>query len=141
MALTDEEKRQLAQLEASLLADDPQLAHRLRGTGQRALPVQRMMGTALGLVVGLAMLVAGLQTNVLLSVLGFLVMLAACALAIGGGRPASGSTRAARVQQRRAPHHPAGGSSARNRTRRPGGDAEFMDRMEERWRRRQNGGR
>lgn len=150
MALTDEELRQLAQLEASLLADDPQLAHRLRGPGPRSLPFGRMMASALGLVVGLAMLVAGLQGNVLFSVLGFLLMLAACALAIGGGRSASSSGRGGRARQRQGLHGTGRHGTGRRRTgqspgasslhtRRSGGEGEFMDRVEDRWRRRQHG--
>lgn len=126
MALTEEEKRLLAQLEASLTAEDPQLANRLRGAGQRRLPVRRMALAVTGVAAGLTLLVIGMQTHLVVSVLGFLVMLAAAVIGMGAWRDDD-------------PDRP--GHTAKSRGRRPlvPHDGEFIDRIEERWRRRHDG--
>lgn len=133
MALTDEERRQLAQLEASLAADDPHLASTLRGGRPKRVPVRRIVVATVGLAAGIALLIIGMQTDPLVSVLGFLVMLVSSVVAIGAwhtpGQPAGSSSRPRRPRSgRRGPRPPRGGSG------------DFMNRMEERWRRRREQG-
>ena len=131
MALTDEERRQLAQLEASLAADDPHLASTLRGGRPKRVPVRRIVVATVGLAAGIALLIIGMQTDPLVSVLGFLVMLVSSVVAIGAwhnpGQQA-GPSRPHRQLGRRGPRPPRGGSG------------DFMNRMEERWRRRREQG-
>ncbi len=83
MALTEEERRRLAQLEADLAADDPKLANALRGSGHRWARRQTVLA-ALLFFVGLAALVGGMEVHWLVSVLGFVVMLGAAVLALRG---------------------------------------------------------
>ncbi|HET9128560.1 MAG TPA: DUF3040 domain-containing protein [Propionibacteriaceae bacterium] len=132
MALTDEERRQLAQLEASLAADDPHLASTLRGARPKRVPVRRIVVATVGLAAGIALLIIGMQTDPLVSVLGFLVMLVSSVVAVGAWHNPDqppGSPRPRRTPGHRRPRTP---------HQRSGGD--FMNRMEERWRRRREQG-
>lgn len=84
MALSEQEQKLLAQLEASLAADDPELARTLRGSSTDRPAAPRRLGLAVfGLLVGLGGLVAGVQLHPLVSVLGFLLMLASVLVARG----------------------------------------------------------
>jgi hypothetical protein len=124
MPLSEHEQRLLEQMERQLYADDPKLASTLRGSG-RSLGHRVLVGI-IGIVIGLALLVAGVASQLwILGVAGFLVMLA-------GGWWASSSWH--------------GGTSASPGVSRPasgGGDTPrksgFMSRFEERWERRRDG--
>src|SRR6478735_6256267 len=132
MALSDEEQRLLEQMEAALAAEDPKLVNTLRGTGVRKVHRRRAAIAGVGFFVGLALLVVGLYLMstgpigyVALSILGFVIMVASAVTAIyswqhvGAVTPHDGSDR---------PRAPQGTSS----------DGTFMDKMEERWRRRRD---
>jgi hypothetical protein len=132
MALSEEEQRLLEQMEAALAAEDPKLVNTLRGTGVRKLHRRRAAIAGVGFFVGLALLVVGLYLMssgpigyVGLSLLGFGIMVAAAVTAIyswqhvGTSAPTRGGERP-RAQQ---------GTSS---------DGSFMDKMEERWRRRRD---
>ncbi|MGJ3507334.1 DUF3040 domain-containing protein [Enemella sp. A6] len=126
MPLSEEEKRLLAQMEAALAADDPKLAENLRGTTRRKVS-RRTAGLAgIGFFVGLAALIGGLQIHPVVSIIGFLLMLAGAVVAISAWRNVDPTAVTAPDEPRPA--------------RSPGGAGEdsFMDRMEERWRRRQD---
>lgn len=124
MALSEEERKLLEQLEASLVAEDPKLAETMRGTGQIRIHRKRATLAGLGFVLGLLILVLGVQIHPLVSVAGFVVMLASAIVGINSWQRIGGDDgRAQRV-----PH---GGP-------RPG-NQEFMDKLEERWRRNQRG--
>lgn len=128
MPLSDEEKRLLAQMEAALAADDPKLAENLRGGRRRTLS-RRSAGLAgIAFFVGLAALVGGLQIHPAVSVLGFLLMLAGAVVAVSAWRNVDPSAPP-RPDEPRPARSPGGSSS---------GDDSFMNRMEERWRRRQD---
>jgi VIT1/CCC1 family predicted Fe2+/Mn2+ transporter len=132
MALSEEELRLLEQMEAALAAEDPKLVNTLRGTGVRKVHRRRAAIAGVGFFVGLALLVTGLYLMsdgpigyVALSLLGFAIMVTAAVTAIyswqhvGAVAPSRGGDRP-RAQQ---------GSSS---------DGTFMDKMEERWRRRRD---
>ena len=125
MALSEEEQRLLAQLEASLAAEDPKLAQTLRGHGPRQVPGKPLIIAVLGVIAGLALLIVGMQTHPLVSVGGFVVMLAACVYGVAAWQRRD-ATPVERPKQR--PAHT------------PAADHQFMDKMEERWRRRQEDG-
>ena len=136
MALSHEEQRRLEELEALLAQDDPKLAHTLRGTRHRPFTGRRAMTSGAGFLLGIGLLVAGMQWHWTISVLGFLVMLAA-AVHLVGERPGAPAEAGASS---------GGGSRRRGRTGRPSSgrpsapaSGEFMDRLEDRWRRRQRG--
>ena len=132
MALSDEEQRLLEQMEAALAAEDPKLVNAMRGTGVRRVHRRRAAIAGVGFFVGLALLIVGdLDDNLIfLSVLGFVVMVAAAVTAIYSWQHVGTSPDPGRGRRR-------GQDGARLRT----GDGQgFMDKMEERWRRRRDEG-
>ncbi|MFN8136070.1 MAG: DUF3040 domain-containing protein [Propionicimonas sp.] len=116
MALSDEEQKLLDQLEAALAAEDPKLASALRGTTHRW-ERRRAILAGLGLLVGLAALIGGMQVHPAISVVGFVVMLAAAVLGVTAWQQSADA---------------ADGQGAGGRA---GNHSEFLGRMDERWRR------
>ena len=132
MALSEEEQRLLEQMEAALAAEDPKLVNTLRGTGVRKVHRRRAAIAGVGFFVGLALLVVGLYLMsdgptgyVALSILGFAIMVTAAVTAIYSWQHVG--TIAPHTRRRPTPG-PQGSSS----------DGTFMDKMEERWRRRRD---
>lgn len=129
MALSEEEERALRQMEAALTAEDPKLSHALSGKGSRRVHRRRAGIAGVGFFVGLALLIIGMSVNPVLSVLGFVVMLAAAVTAIYSWQhvndaPSEGG------HERSKSHQPMPGSGSHG----------FMDRIEERWRKRRDEG-
>jgi hypothetical protein len=123
MPLSDEEARLLHQLEQSLAAEDPDFASTLRGSKLLAKSKRVAVVSGGGFLAGLGLLFAGAVTaHTWVGVLGFVVMLAAVYIFVTAGRQGFGSG-AERGRPASAP--------------KPSGS--FVDRMEERWQRRQNG--
>jgi hypothetical protein len=122
MALSEDEQRLLEQMEAALAAEDPKLANTLRGTTRRW-HRRRAVLAGIGFIAGITGLIAGMQIHAAVSVIGFVVMLAATVIGVSAWQ-----------QSGLAGDGPAGGRS--------GGTSErdFMGRMEDRWRRRQDDG-
>ena len=137
MPLSEHEQRLLEQMERALYAEDPKLASTLRGSDLRAIQRKRLVIGAFGLLAGLALVVAGVATQLVpVGVVGFLVMLGAAWYAYTGlktptavdptqvgGATSRGPAAAGRGSAKRKPK--SGGSS--------------MQRLEERWRRRREG--
>jgi len=121
----------LQQLEQSLTAEDPDFASTLSGSKLLANNRRNAALAGLGFVVGLVVLFAGAVSAITwLGILGFLTMLGAgYAFATAWRRGIAGEGEQAVSS---GPSGPRGGSS-RNK---PSGS--FVDRMEERWQRRQN---
>ena len=129
MALSDEEQRLLAQLEQSLAEDDPKLAHLMRGSRVRPTRGYRhLVAGGIGFLVGLTLLVLGIQTHWTVSVAGFVVMAASAASGLGLLPSRSGPR-----QHHHTPKQQAAAKAA------PSGS--MMDKFEERWRKRQDEGR
>jgi hypothetical protein len=130
MPLSEYEQRVLEQMERQLTSDDPRLANTLTSRGRR--PVLRYVLGGIGAVVGLLLLVVGAAASqVWLGVLGFVVMFASVAIAFARPRsaqPASGPVGVVR---------PDGSTQKRPAAPRKKG---FMNRMEDRWDRRREGG-
>jgi Protein of unknown function (DUF3040) len=135
--LSEHEERMLDQIERALEADDPKFAHTVRTSDPRVHYKRRAVKAALGFLLGVALLLAGVVSKIIeVGVAGFLVMLASSMWALTSWRRIGGSPAAAprpssvtTLKRRR----------RKRRQRRPGGQG-FMERMEERWRRRQEGG-
>jgi hypothetical protein len=137
--LSEHERRQLEQIEAALRAGDPRFAEALRVADPRVHYRRRVIAAALGLLAGVALLLAGVVVNVILiAVAGYVVMLACSLWGVTGYRRMTGSTTG------RAP----GTDSGSGNKRRPAGDRRagkqarpgLMGRLEQHWRR-QHGGR
>ena len=140
MPLSEEEQRLLQQMERALADEDPKFASALRGISLRSHNRRRAVAGTLGFAVGIALLMAGVIVPLtIVSVVGFVVMLASAYVALTywrrAGHPeestAAGSASDAtlRATIRRTP----GGSADRDSTG-------FMDRLEQRWRRRRESG-
>jgi hypothetical protein len=106
--LSEHEQRQLEQIEQALRAGDPRFAGAVRGAGPRVHYRRRVIAAALGFLLGVGLLLAGVVVNVVpVAVAGFAAM-AACSLwAVTSYRRMTGGTTG------RAPA--AGGSSGGNR--------------------------
>jgi len=122
MPLSDEEARLLHQLEQSLAAEDPDFASTLRGSKLLAKSKRVATLSIVGFLVGLGLLFGGVvMARTLLGVLGFVVMFGAVYVFVTAGRKGFSATEVG---------HP---SAA------PKPSGSFVDRMEERWHRRQQG--
>jgi len=143
--LSDEELRLLEQMERALVEEDPKLASTLRGTSLRRSARRRAILAGLIFAVGIAVLMAGAVTQLwYVGIVGFVIMLTSATVALGSMRgPQSGT-------EPQVTDHASGFTVIEGgrpgRTRRPRNRAtsshSFMERMEERWRRRRedNGG-
>lgn len=127
MPLSEEEKRLLAQMEAALAADDPKLAENLRGGRRRTVSRRTAALAGVGFFVGLALLIGGLQVHPAISIVGFVLMLVGAIVAVSSWRHVDPSASEAADAPR--PNSPAGPRTD---------DSNFMSRMEERWKRRQD---
>lgn len=124
MPLSDHEQRLLEQIERALYAEDPKFASSVRTTDLRTHYRRRLIRSAIGFVVGLAILMAGVVTQafyLVVGVVGFLVMLGFALLGVSAWRKLTGS-RPGRAPGPAAPQRPS-----------------VMERFEERWRRRREG--
>ena len=128
MPLSEHERRQLEQIEQALRADDPRFADAVAAADPRLHYKRRVIAAALGLLMGVGLLLAGVVINVIpVAVAGFVVMLACSLWAVSSYRRMTGTTTG-RV--------PAKGRRAGKQA-----GSGLMGRLEERWRRRQEGGR
>jgi hypothetical protein len=138
--LSEHEQRQLEQIEQALRADDPRFADAVAAADPRVHYRRRVIAAALGFVIGVGLLLAGVVINVIpVAVAGFVVMLACSLWAVTSYRRMTGiTTGRAPAQARRSGKERRGAKGGR-----PGGQAGsgLMGRLEERWRRRQERGR
>ena len=134
MPLSEHEQRQLEQIERALRADDPRFADAVAAADPRVLHRRRAIAAALGFVIGVGLLLAGVVIKlILIAVAGFVVMLACGMWAVTRYRRMTGITtgRLAATERR---------AAKRGRPGRQAGPG-VMGRLEERWRHRQEGGR
>ncbi|MFV0452218.1 MAG: DUF3040 domain-containing protein [Propioniciclava sp.] len=95
MALSEQEQRRFEQLAADLAAEDPRLAHTLRGVSNGTLHRRRAAVAGIAFVVGVGALIAGMQFGWIISVIGFVVMFAATIVALSSWRRIDPSDEAA----------------------------------------------
>jgi hypothetical protein len=136
--LSEHERRQFEQIEQALRAGDPRFADVVRAADPRTHYRRRVIGAALGFLVGVGLLLAGVVVNVIvIAVAGFVVMLACSLWAVTSYRRITGSITG------RVPTKGGGSGNKRHAAsdRRAGKQAgsALMGRLEERWRRRQQG--
>jgi Protein of unknown function (DUF3040) len=127
--LSEHEQRQLEQIEQALYADHPRLARALRAKEPKVHYRRRVLQASLGFLIGAGMLVAGLFLKYpWLSAAGFVVMLLSGIWAVASYRRMTAVLRADRKQRRKSAKAARSASSSG-----------LMERLEERWRRRQEG--
>ena len=144
MELSEEELRLLEQMERALVEEDPKFASTLRGASFQRAARRRMVLGGVVLVAGIGLLIAAVLLDVntvvqtVVGVLGFVVMLGGAVLALTTARSPGAPAAKVRASGRSGfgvvdggrPHRP-----GRQRSGRP-----FMERMQERWRRRRERG-
>jgi hypothetical protein len=127
--LSDHEQRLLEQMERALYADDPKLASTLQGSDARSHYRRRAMKGVAGFTLGVVLLMTGvISKQIAIGVVGFMVMLAAALFTMSSWKRMPGEGEIVH-----------GAAPERVKAKQP--KAKFMDRMEERWRRRREGGR
>jgi hypothetical protein len=138
--LSEHERRQLEQIEQALRADDPRFADAVRAADPRVHYKRRVIAAALGLLTGVGLLLAGVVINVILiAVAGLAVMLACSLWAVISYRRMTGITTGRVPAKNRAPGQ--GRRAAKGRRAGHQARSGLMERLEERWRRRQAGDR
>jgi hypothetical protein len=140
--LSEEELRLLEQMERALVEEDPKLASTLRGTSFRRSARRRAILAGLAFAVGVAVLMTGAITQLWpVGLVGFVIMLGSATVGLGSIRGQQSAP-----EQRSADHASGftvidGGRTGRSRkVRNRGSSHSFMERMEERWRRRRDQG-
>jgi hypothetical protein len=149
--LSEEELRLLEQMERALVEEDPKFASTLRGTSLRRSARRRAIVAGVVFVVGVAMLMGGVMSGrgamgFAIGIAGFVVMLGSATVALTAMR---GQQQASAVPDPRSAMHPSRGFTVidggrtgkvrrKGRTARSSGT--FMERVEERWRRRREQG-
>jgi hypothetical protein len=122
--LSEHEQRLLDQIEQALYAEDPKWANTVRISDPRNHYKRRLVKASIGFVLGVVLLMVGDVVFIPLGVGGFVVMLAACLWGLSSWKRMNGFGGEARPGTAAQPE--------KRRANRPG----FMERMEERWRRR-----
>ena len=136
MPLSEHEQRQLEQIEQALYREDPKFGRLVRSSDPRVHYKRKLAQAVIGVIVGAGLLAAGVVTHrVYLEAAGAVVLLLSLIWAVVSWRRHLATVRPARPARAKAR---AGGQARRpGQTRR----ARMMERMEERWRRRQEGDR
>ena len=148
MPLSEEELRLLEQMERALVEEDPKFASTLRGTTLRQAARRRAMLAGLVFAVGIAVLMGGAISGLWqVGILGFVIMLGSATIGLSAlrGQNLSGQPRGTDPT---ATAHPSGFGvieGGRVHKRRHGHgrartSGSFMERVEERWRRRRDRG-
>lgn len=122
MALSEQERKLLEQLEASLKAEDPKLADTLSGSA--TIRVHRRLAAlaGLGFTLGVVVLLGGIQLHPAVTVAGFVLMLACALIGTKAWQRVGGDGDG---QRRRKKPSPKSSDGVRD----------FMTELEERWRR------
>ena len=162
MPLSEEELRLLEQMERALVEEDPKFASTLRGTSLRRSARRKAVLAGVGLVAGIVVMMAGVVAGgsssksgltwiIALGIVGFLLMLASATFGLAALRSqrhvpaapseahpdAGGQPHFTLIHGSRRTRGPRRPQRPRGRTRSSGS---FMERMEERWRRRREQG-
>ena len=127
MPLSEHEQKMLEQMEQALAAEDPKFASQMQGSSLASLQRRRWLVGAIGVIAGLALVLVGVNTTMWVGAGGFAVMVASAVFAATPPRRARlGVVRSDGTTDPRAK----GGKKK--------GKSSFMDRLDERWERRQN---
>ncbi|WP_336209112.1 DUF3040 domain-containing protein [Nonomuraea sp. LPB2021202275-12-8] len=127
MPLSEHEQRLLDQIEQALYAEDPKWANTVRISDPRSHYKRRLVKASIGFALGVVLLMVGVVINLIpLGVGGFVVMLAACLWGLSSWKRMNGFGDSASASEASVP-----GKQVRR-----GNRGSFMERMEERWRRR-----
>jgi hypothetical protein len=133
--LSEHEQRQLEQIEQALYREDPKFGRLVRSSDPRVHYKRKLVQALIGILIGAGALAAGVVTHrIYLDAAGGAVMLLSLVWAIVSWRRHVARVRPARAKVSQ-PRAVGSGRSGQ------GWRARVMERMEERWRRRQEGDR
>ena len=139
MPLSEHEQRQLEQIEQALYREDPKFGRLVRSSDPRVHYKRKLAQALVGVVVGAGLLAAGVVTHrVYLEAAGAALMLLSLVWAVVSWRRHVARVRPAtpaRTKAAKTKGQARSGPGRSGQTRR----ARMMERMEERWRRRQEG--
>ncbi|HEX6445839.1 MAG TPA: DUF3040 domain-containing protein [Streptosporangiales bacterium] len=146
MPLSEHEQRELEQIERYLAAEDPKFVNSIRNITPRSRYRRRMVLACIGFLLGVGLLLFGVQSNVLVSIAGFVLMLLSLGWFVSSVMHMHGGDRADEQQQtRETPGVVSLQQTRRQRKRKAGGKSRqprsksgFMDRIEARWLRRRD---
>jgi hypothetical protein len=136
--LSEHEQRQLEQIEQALYREDPKFGRLVRSSDPRVHYKRKLVQALIGILIGAGALAAGVVTHrVYLEAVGGALMLLSLVWAVVSWRRHAARVRPApaKVVQPRA------AGPGQTSAGRQGWRARFMERMDERWRRRQEGDR
>jgi hypothetical protein len=134
--LSEHEQRQLEQIEQALYREDPKFGRLVRSSDPRVHYKRKLVQALIGILIGAGALVAGVVTHRV-----YLVAAGAAVVALGLlWGIVSWRRHLARVRPARAKVSPAR-TAGPGRSAQPNWRARMMERLEERWRRRQEGDR
>jgi len=134
--LSEHEQRQLEQIEQALRADHPTFADAVHATDPKVHYKRRVIAAALGFLIGVGLLLAGVVINVIpIAVAGFVVMLACSLWAVTSYQRMTGTTTGRIPAKSRRSGTTRRAAKDRQAGKQAGSGA--MQRLEERWRRRQ----
>jgi hypothetical protein len=135
--LSEEELRLLEQMERALVEEDPKFASALRGSSFRRTARRRAMVAGVAFAGGVVGLMAGAVLSIApVGIAGFIVMLLSATVGLTALRGQASATAAEEAQ----PGTRATAGGSRPRRVRNASHGSFMDRLEERWRRRREDG-
>jgi hypothetical protein len=131
--LSDHEQRLLDQIERALYAEDPKFASAVRSTDPKVHYKRRIWKAAIGFILGLSVVMAAVILNampvsIVVGAAGFLLMVFCCAWGMTSWKRMTG------VGAEPAPKKESG-----KRKKSHASKGSFMERLEERWRRRHEG--
>ncbi|WP_392542300.1 DUF3040 domain-containing protein [Oryzobacter telluris] len=129
MPLSDHEQKMLEQMEHALAAEDPKFASQMQGSTLASVQRRRWVIGGIGVVAGLGLVLVGVNTTMWVGAIGFAVMVAAAVFA---------ATPPRRAQLGVVRPDGTAGPAPKGAARRKGGQKSFMDKLDERWERRQN---
>jgi hypothetical protein len=139
--LSEHEQRQLEQIEQALYREDPKFGRLVRSSDPRVHYKRKLVQALIGVLAGAGALAAGVVTHrVYLEAIGAAVVLLSLVWAIVSWRRHAARVRPARAKVSQ-PKAAGPGRTPATSAGRPGWRARLMERMEERWRRRQEGDR
>jgi hypothetical protein len=136
--LSDHEQRQLEQIEQALYREDPKFGRLVRSSDPRVHYKRKLVQALIGMLAGAGIIAAGLVTRHLyLEAVGAAIVLLSLVWALITWRRHAARMRPVHERAKTSAQQRSAGSRRSNL----GWRARMMERMEERWRRRQEGDR
>jgi Flp pilus assembly protein TadB len=131
--LSEHEQRQLEQIEQALYREDPKFGRVVRSSDPRVHYKRKLVQALIGVLIGGGLLAAGVVTHhVYLELAGGVVLVLSLLWGVVNWRQHAARTRTSRPRRKSRPDR---------RRQAAGGRGGLMERLEERWRRRQEGDR